>query len=136
MGIVVRPAADIGMSLRTIGYLDGKPIRVNEGASGINWSGPIRGGAIESEPGPYDRQRQAEYQQQYVARKLAEQPPKPDERCAIEGRCHHPKCVSARARRARELYATTQMTLREIGQALGGRDHSTVIYWLRKMKPV
>jgi hypothetical protein len=54
-----------------------------------------------------------------------------DPRCALNGRCHHRPCTSARAIRARELYATTQMTLAEIGAELGGRDHSTVIYLLR-----
>ena len=60
------------MSLRTVGYIDGKPIRVDEGASGINWSGPIRGSLIEGGPGAYDRQRQAEYQRKHVAKKRAE----------------------------------------------------------------
>jgi hypothetical protein len=113
---------------------EGRRIVIDEGPSGVNWSGLIRGGRIEELAGAGDRERQAQYQRQHLARKLAIQAPQPDQRCSLEGRCRHPKCVSARARRARELYATTQMTLREIGQSLGGRDHSTVIYWLREME--
>jgi len=28
------------------------------------------------------------------------------------------------------------MSLRDIGQALGGRDHSTVVYWMRTIKQI
>ena len=53
--------------------------------------------------------------------------------CEPAGRCRHKACTSARAIRARHLYATTGMTLRQIGAEFGGRDHSTVIYWLRDL---
>jgi hypothetical protein len=60
------------MSLKTIGYLDGKPIRIDEGPSSVNWSGPLRGGRIEEQPGSFDRQRLAEYQRKHVAKKAAQ----------------------------------------------------------------
>jgi hypothetical protein len=60
------------MSLRTIGYLDGKPIRVDEGPSSVSWSGPLRGGRIEEQPGSFDRQRLAEYQRKHATQKRVE----------------------------------------------------------------
>lgn len=37
-----------------------------------------------------------------------------------------------RVEEVRRLYTTTDLTLGQIGQLMGGRDHSTVSYWLRE----
>jgi hypothetical protein len=52
--------------------------------------------------------------------------------CDLAHRCRHAPCVSARAAEARRLFQTTDLSLKQIGELLGGRDHSTVSYWLRE----
>jgi len=52
--------------------------------------------------------------------------------CELTGRCRHPECTEARAIAARKMYQETGATLQQIGDALGGRSYSTVIYWLRE----
>lgn len=64
-------------------------------------------------------------------------PPKPKPyggklNCELTTRCRHAPCVARRVEEARRLFQTTSLTLAQIGQMLGGRDHSTVSYWLRE----
>ncbi len=67
--------------------------------------------------------------------RLNEPKPKPyggELNCELTTRCRHAPCVSRRAAEAKRLFATTDLTLAQIGQMMGGRDHSTVSYWLRE----
>lgn len=48
----------------------------------------------------------------------------------IKGRKRHRALFEARKAAAWHMRESGMMTLQQIGQAMGGRDHSTVDYWI------
>ena len=108
------------MSLRTIGYTaEGKAIREDEGPTtpgpSRDWFRTSFGAAREPEPADDWTKH-----------------PKPKALCAVTARCRHRPCVERRVAEAKRLHMTTNLTLGQIGRLLGGRDHSTVSYWIHK----
>jgi len=124
------------MSFRTIGYSDGKPIKVDEGPA-YGGSPKLGGSLVVGGPGPNDRARANEISRQHVertkaAREAARQAEEEAQRgpCGLSGRCRHNACTRTRAREARRLWQQSHLTLDQIGLRLGGRHYSTVKYLL------
>lgn len=89
----------------------------------------IRGALVigASGPAPVSPERRAQLAEAQRRARAKANPPV----CGLTGRCRHASCVDGRRIEARRLYSETSLSLTQIGQMLGGRDHSTIAFLLR-----
>ena len=116
---------------RILGYVDGRA-QWSDNVPSTPVSRASRGGQlVVGEPTVSVRDQRRRQANALAARRYRE---RVKAECVLTGRCRHGGCVEVRVREARRLYATTNLTLAQIGQLMGGRDHSTITYWLNEYR--